>query len=275
MILLDELRRFVQLQLIEEAGVVDLANRQNRLAVVLVNKVHLIVISTSDVVKHQEIVIPKVFGIAIVEHKFDGYYQLTRLYADTAVASIVLLAATLEYWERVIPDTNVSPAAQQVIKRYYNQQKDNNTLIDPNFNTLNNSKLDYLNAVYLGPVGFNIKNAFKLGYQAITVAAKKSSIEDVEDMLLDAALDGFDRAYDDNIKTKRTFDDLLNASATEDLIAELERGLRGGTTRAKTLAWLKIHGNEIQDQIEDYDFKSRRAWETSIQPALEQLNSTL
>ncbi len=289
MITLYELRQIVRVHLLEEAGVVDLANRQlSHIAIVTV-KTSLIAVSTSEVVIHEGVPVPKVLGMAQADHEQNKDYRLRRLYADTAATSIVLLAAALEHWKRLLPDHSVSPAAQQVIKRYFEQNKGDPTRIELGgdlYKDDTNEHADFLKAAYLGPVGFDISRALSLGEKAIDNALTQSNDwtrDNVYDMVIDAAYNGFDQAYSDDVKTKRSFDDLFSdeASGLEgnwySLFKALAVGIQsGGTNKSKAVAWAQRHADELLDIVEDLkprqdkrDAEIERWWISTILPNLD------
>lgn len=280
MLTLNELRELIHRQLIEEANVMDLANRQlDRVAIVSYmngRMTSLIAISTSEIVNHEGVPIPKVLGLAQAVSEYDANYRLHRLYAENAVVSIVLLAAALEYWKSVFADYSVSPAAQQVIKRYFDQNKDNPALVEPDADSQGGRRADFLKAAYLGPVGFNLEHALQSGEKAINKAAEAGSEywtrDDVVDMVKDAANNGFDRAYKDISKTRHSLDDLLRDEAGKDLLAELVRAIRnGGTAKQKALEWLSSKVEEVYEMM-IADKNEMDAWYRIVQPALDKLN---
>ncbi len=279
---LNELRELVRLQLIQEAGVVDLANRQlERIGLMVYENgrmTSLIAISTTVVVEHEGVPIPMVLGLAQANLEYDANYRLHRLYADNAAVSVVLLAASLEFWKSVFTDHSVSPAAQQVIKRYYEQNKDNPALVEPGADVVgkNRNVPDYLRAAFLGPVGFDIEQALAEGEKAIdnvTHLLDESTREDVVDMIKDAADNGFDRAYNDISKTRHSLDDLFNASAAEDLLSELVKAIqKGGEAKSKALTWLGANLDDVRELM-DAEHPNPRAWANIVEPALDKLNS--
>lgn len=208
-----ELRQLVRELLLAEANAIDFANNLiGRYGVirfqVFDHKVTFIAISTKERVKHDNVVtIPKVLGSITATQGGDNVWRINKMYADNASAAILLLAATLESLKKVYADYSVSPAAQQVIKRYFDKVKDDPTLVtlndDPYRNHPKDNDPDFLKAAFLGPVGFNMRAAVKQAELAIDDVLIDQDQEDVENAILDAASYGFDTAYSDNMKTKR------------------------------------------------------------------------
>jgi len=281
---LNELRELIHRQLIEEANVMDLANRQlDRVAIVSYmngRMTSLIAISTSEIVNHEGVPIPKVLGLAQAVSEYDANYRLHRLYAENAVVSIVLLAAALEYWKSVFADYSVSPAAQQVIKRYFDQNKDNPNLVELEADTAGRAKHpDFLRAAYLGPVGFDIAGALAAGDKAIAAAGDPGNWghDDVRDMIVDAAFNGFDRAYSDDVKTKRSFDDLFREDAYHPLFKALMVAIQSGSTnKSKAVAWANQHVDDLLQVMQDLtpqrnkqDAEIEHWWTSTILPNLD------
>jgi len=282
MVTLKELRQYVRSQLIQEANVIGLANRQlGHIAFTLLKssssgRVSLIALSTSKIVVHEGTPIPLVLGYAQVKHEYDGNYRLKLLYGDNAVVSVVLLAGALEHWKSVFADNNVSPAAQQVIKRYFEQNKDNRALIERDADVNRDKHApDFLRAAYLGPVGFDIETALKEGDRVINKAAASSNEwtrDDVVDMIRDAAENGFQRAHADISKTRHSLDDLLNEPAPVELLSELVKAVqKGGEAQMKALTWLTDHEEDVYELLVK-SHPNMKDWGRIVQPALDKLN---
>jgi hypothetical protein len=278
---LTELRRLIHLQLIEEASVIDLANRQLDHIAIVVRPggagPTLYAVSAIETEKYLGVHSPKVLGLAQAFKEHDAYYRLNRLYADKSVAAIVLLAAALEFWKSVLPDYSVSPAAQQVIKRYFEQNKDNPKLIELDADTNGKrTQPDFLKAAYLGPVGFDLDAAFAAGDSIIEKAIKLNNHaydrEDIIDHMKDTANDGFDRAYADVTKTRHSLDDLLKDEALEDLLLVLTKAIKkDGDDRVKALSWLVSHEKAVEDLVTD-NLPDDKSWLQVIKPALDKLH---
>lgn len=202
--------------------------------------------------------------------------ETTDFIADSAAISVVLLAASLEYWKCVFADHSVSPAAQQVIKRYFDQNKDNPALVEPDADSYGRrSAPDFLKAAYLGPVGFNLAQAIETGEKAIAKAVVGSEFErdDVLDMIKDAANNGFDRAYNDVTKTRHSLENLYRDQAAEDLLIELVKAIqKDGSAKERALAWLAPLEDEVRTMLDEYH-PNPKAWAHIVQPALDKLNS--
>lgn len=271
---LNELRQYVRSQLIQEANVVGLANRQlDHVGLVQDKKgkyEYLIAVSLSG--KNA----PQVLGVSIAYKGTDvSYYRLIQFYSDTAVVAIVLLASSLEHWGVVVADHSVSPAAQQVMKRYFDQNKDNPGLIDPelDISVRRNSAPDYLKAAYLGPVGFDLETAFAHGDKALDLAVEKDphiTRNDALEMFIGQSLAGFDNAFADNAKTKTTFDTILVSARGRELCDELSKAItKGGSEREKAVSWLRLHADEASALVDPLNL---RTWINTIQPVIDKLN---
>lgn len=143
--------------------------------------------------------LPKVLGSATGQSKGD-VWQLRTLYADDPVTAVMLMGAAIEHWRRVVPDDSVSPAAQAVIKRYFEAYKD-----DPK--RIENADQGFLKATYLGPVGFDFNKASGAGDRAVEAAVDPATppVKEsgrVRAWLQIVAKKGFEAAYDDIKRTK-------------------------------------------------------------------------
>ncbi len=211
--MLNEIRALVHEILLTEVNAVDFANSLiGRYGVtrfqVFDHKVTFTVLSTKEKVKYDNVVtIPKVLGSVTATKGGNDVWRINKMYADNAPAAIMLLAATLESLGKVYADYSVSPAAQQVIKRYFNKVKDDPALVtlndDPYRNNSHDNDPPWLKAAFLGPVGFNLAAASKQAELAVDDVLTDQDQENVENAILDAASYGFSAAYDDDAKTKR------------------------------------------------------------------------
>lgn len=200
--------------LLTEANAIDFANNLiGRYGVIKYqffdHKITFVVVSANEKVKYDNVVtIPKVVGLITANQGGNDVWRINKMYADNASAAIMLLAAALESLGKVYADYSVSPAAQQVIKRYFNRVKDDPTLVKLNDDPYRNKpedtdEPDFLKAAFLGPVGFNMRAAVKQADLAIDDVIDGQDPEEVERAILDSASYGFDTAYDSDVKTKR------------------------------------------------------------------------
>jgi hypothetical protein len=179
---------------------------------------YLVAVSTKDSASYPiayDATLPKVLGSAAGKQEAGGW-RLHTLYADDPVTAIMLLGAALERWKKVLPDASVSPAAQAVMKRYFDTYKDDPSRIELNADPDRPSHGksiwqpdgdDFLKAAYLGPVGFNLAKASSSGDQAIDAAVDPATppVKEagrVRAWLQIVAKKGFEAAYDDVKRTK-------------------------------------------------------------------------
>ncbi len=210
MTLLNELREVVRELLLSEAGVADFANAQaGRYGLVRFEvsdtKVCLVVVSKSEEAKAGHLRIPKPLGLVTATKVNDGGWRIAKMYADSAPVAILLLAASLEAYKRVYTDYSVSPAAQQVIKRYFDKNEDDPTKVHQNadkWRMKDDREPDFLRAAYLGPVGFDLRGALKQGEAAVDPYIADQDQEAVEEAILGVAGMGFHTAYGNDDRTK-------------------------------------------------------------------------
>jgi len=152
--------------------------------------------------------IPKVLGAAVSTQDLLGR-RLNTLYADDATTAVMLLAASFEKWEWVVPDQSVSPAARQLLKRYFEEFKDDASKIQLGADTKRKdpNDPDFLRAAYLGPVGFELNRAVQTGEAAVIATIEpedlsKEEIANVKDWVTNRAKKGFSEAYGDDARTK-------------------------------------------------------------------------
>ena len=152
--------------------------------------------------------VPKVLGAAVSVADLSGR-RLKTLYADDATTAVMLLAASFEKWQWVVPDQSVSPAARQILKRYFDEFKDDPKMIELDADTKRKDPDDpvYLRAAYLGPVGFDLGRAIGLGDQAVEAVIEpedksQEETENVKQWITNCAKEGFTAAYGDAARTK-------------------------------------------------------------------------
>ena len=207
---LDELRALVRELLLSEASVIDFANAQtDRFGLIKFqlfdHKISLVVVSTTEKAGDQHLSFPKPLGLLTATKANSDGWRIAKMYADSAPVAMLLLAASLEAFGKVYPDYSVSPAAQQVIKRYFDKHKDDPTKVQLGADAdrmKDDSEAEFLRAAYLGPVGFDMRKAVKQGERAVDPFILDQDQETVEDAILSAASAGFSKAYSDDERTK-------------------------------------------------------------------------
>lgn len=207
---LRELRELVREILLAEADVMDFANalvgRYGLIRFeVFDTKTSLVVVSKDAKDGDGYLTYPKPLGLVTATKTNDGGWRIAKMYADSAAVAIMLLAASLESFGKVYADYSVSPAAQQVIKRYFDKNEDDPKKVRTNsdkWRLKDDSEPDFLKAAYLGPVGFDLKAALKQGEAIVDPYIMKQDQEAVEDAILSAGGIGFHAAYGDDGRTK-------------------------------------------------------------------------
>lgn len=107
------------------------------------------------------IVLPRVVGSVECEPQGDSEAIVRTLFADEPSAAVLLLVVALGYHRYLKADHAVSPAAQALLKRYYDHNKDDRELVIKS----TNKDLGFLGATYKGPVPgpFDLRSALTSG----------------------------------------------------------------------------------------------------------------
>lgn len=133
-------------------------------------------------------------------------WKMHTLWADAPTTAMTVLAASLERFKAIVPDETVSPAAQAMIKRYFDENKDDPTKVAKDAAPEHHDGPDFLRAAYLGPVGFDLTSALQAGDDIILSMIDKSQ-SDLEDedavvrTLLNQGRYGFNKSYASPKKT--------------------------------------------------------------------------
>ena len=287
---LDELRQLVKFELlIEGADIGALASRGLKSRAVIVggdggegSVEWIIVVSSTEKVDRHGNQFPKILAGVEGERTTEDTWAIRTLFSEDPVSAIVVLAASLGRWKRVVPDRDVSPAAKAVIKRYYDANKDDYQKIDQD-PYLEGDRRQYLQAIYLGPLpGFNLRAALQKGDALVNDTVihddpdeRLNTPERVRSVLVKQMINGFGDAYQDPDRTKKPlpdFDKLFEKALTSKsavdrsaLMYKIEDGLRrrGSRHYKFTLAWATAHRDEL-----DVFFQSIKNWANHIAPQL-------
>ncbi len=180
----------------------------------------LVAISDVDSSPIDDIEVPTVVGSVSGIMSSNGWV-LNTLYADDPITAIYLLGAALAKWKNVTPDKAVSPAAKAVIKRYWDDNKDNPKLVsqteeDPaadlkkslGWKSSQLSSGDFLSAVFHDPGNIALDDMFSTGDQIVNKYVSSNpdldSDDDVKDLIGAGAVMGFKSAYSSDKKTGRS-----------------------------------------------------------------------
>lgn len=266
-------------QLIAEASIVDFANK-------LSGKIGLLV----DKDEELDFDGPPLFVLVALQEKngkiiSTGYigasdegdgFRINKMYAHDAKTAVFLLAAALESWKRVFTDFNVSPAASDVIQRYYNQNLNDETKIEKfaDRDLAKSKSEDFLRAAYLGPVGFDLKASQYLALDMIAAISEQTGA-DKSEIIQNFVLGGseeFNKVYADKSKTKTTFDDLLKRKMFEKLVESLideiaDPKVKGAQKAA--IAWINDHSAEMKKILLASDEMLQDDWKMIVRPYLQ------
>ena len=197
-------------------------------------------------------------------------WQITTLYADDPITALMLLGTALHVWRAVIPDSFTSPAASALIKRYYDENKNDKNLIRRLTKHEHNDDLDergnHLNAIYMGPIaGFDPGAAIRLGDNIVKSSVKKSGVMTSKKWvyttyIVDAS-HGFDLAFRDPVKTK-SMDELMKFSEMEAVVKNPDQSYHPSSRIIDTLLTMIHSTNEslrkqaiefVDEHIHDLD----------------------
>ena len=67
-------------------------------------------------------------GVTLIEN--EGWYTVESLWSDSAAEAVTLLYSILEHYKQILPSRSISPAAQAVVKRFYNKYKNTEIVMD-------------------------------------------------------------------------------------------------------------------------------------------------
>jgi hypothetical protein len=197
-ILLSELRMLIGVSLLLEAIDIvaiahELVDTKDKCLVVHAGKpASVLVLDT----KIPESGAPTVTAAARVK-RFNDTNILVTLYSTNADDAILVMYATLKEFGSVVPDDRLSPAASEVLKRYFVTYKDDEEYIVRNKNYPDS----FLKATYLSPPGGPSIEALKIRGKDLLDETETS----LNSILNDAAV-GFGKAYQDPIKSGRLRD---------------------------------------------------------------------
>jgi len=163
------------------------------------------------------------------------WYRISTLWADSAVASVTLLYATLEHFKRIFPSDDISPAALSVVQRFYRKYKGTEVVQD---GVQEDDRPEIAAGYVWSP---------KLRSVPVLLGQPKS-IEQIQE-LKDAVWHGFNHAYADPKRTKRVDPDVfLHKGDFRDLLNLLSHWMNeGGSKENEALRWIGQHIGELQE----------------------------
>lgn len=157
---------------------------------------------------------------------------IDTLWANTASDAVAIVMAALAHWKRIKPSNDVSPAARAIIKRYYDDNKDDPTLVTP----LPAIKPGYMDAGYTAPPGLYVK------------VTRAHGPKQAKDFALAVSM-GFQKAY---VSAKTGFDDFSKLAKQQlwpDLRQALDSALHNQTAdsaKQAALQWVENHPQEME-----------------------------
>lgn len=169
-------------------------------------------------------------------------FILSTLFTKSAPDAVLVLYATLKEFKRIVPDASVSSAAQDVIKRYYEEHKD-----DPSF--IERSPRDtFLTAVYLSPPGPDVEDMKLRGEEFLSSqGGDEAGTLRLRRKIVKNAREAFFEKYNDPVATGK----LRGKSA--DVFVKLKSDLEGAmrTSDAETIADALERVKDVTDTLRD------------------------
>ena len=138
------------------------------------------------------------------------WWRLTYLYSNSPSSVPLTLVASLSFHRKVLADTSVSPAAESVIKGYYEKESSNPKLIQDDADTVRiengqDEKSPWLRAGYFAPPGTDAVawRARLAGDDIVEDISTKTGMseDEVRQKFAEAAEQGFSEAYADEKRT--------------------------------------------------------------------------
>ena len=168
---------------------------------------YVIVIGPSEQGKFPKI---KSAAIGFKDPEVSGWWRLAYLFSDSPSSTPLALVGALAFYKKVLADTSVSPAAEAVIKGYYEKESSNPKLVIADADEVRvkgkqDEKSPWLRAGYLTPPGADaVAWRSRLAGDDIIEELAKShdmSEDDVRNKFAQAAEEGFTEAYAEEGRT--------------------------------------------------------------------------
>jgi hypothetical protein len=173
--------------------------------------------------------------LRMVARRDGDWYRIGTLWADSPVASVTILYAMLAHFKRIVPSSDISPAAQAVVKRFYSKYKGTEVVVEG----VDETQEEELGAGYVWSP------------KLLKVPVKVSKPKNDEELanLKNSVLEEFDKAYSNPNRTKRDDPDVFLATRS---IIELHNLLQywiseGGSKESQALQWINSHIKELED----------------------------
>jgi len=168
---------------------------------------YVIVVGPSEEGKFPKI---KSAAIGFKDTEVPGWWRLAYLFSDSPSSTPLALVGALSFHKKVLADTSVSPAAEAVIKGYYEKESSNSKLVITDADEVRvkgkqDENAPWLRAGYLTPPGADAVawRSRLAGDDIVEELAKshKMSEDEVREKFAQAAEEGFTEAYAEEGRT--------------------------------------------------------------------------
>ena len=201
---LSELRTVLWAELLIEVDLGKIAQRASRSGIRLVQFKSQSPYTATDCI----VIVDKdnVMGGISASRRNDGFYIIDKLWANRPTDAVVLLMSALSVWKKIDPSRTVSPAARSIIKRYYEESKDDPKRVQQHIGaSRTRDTVPYLNAGYLDAGDFN----------AAPILVQEDNRNEIW-KLYQSFEDGFDAACEDDDRTG--FNDFTKIAKQGDML---------------------------------------------------------
>ena len=255
------------------------ASKGGKRAIIRVNEedyAMLIAIST-DI--NEETHLPNVLGMAqcAQESHMPGWWRLKALYSDDPAATVLLMYSALKVFQRVLADESVSPEAQKIVKRYYDDAvKSGSKAVVQNADTYREeTDPDFLKAGYLDPgKGPNMNTLMRSGTETLNAVVDSGETKfkttwSLAQYLAEIADQGFEKAYENVERTGyRDFDQMLRSKAYKQILYGLEDAFyASGEEARRALSWYKENQDKVQEFV-NANPKWTTFWKERVVPSM-------
>jgi hypothetical protein len=216
----------------------------------------------------------KVTAAAIGEPVEGGWWRLKYLYSDELSSTMLALLGALSLYKRVLPDLDVSQAAEKLIKTYFDKSKDDTSLIQLDADKIRKEEQrdqgpgrEHLRAGYLSPPGSEsvVGSAVSSGEKLVKDFSAENDVKpnDVKEDLAKIAIEGFTEAY---AKPEKTGSEQIPADINDKIFNALKKGdfkeatkllsdsykKKSSSKKTWIVTWLRNNEGQIVDHVKNF-----------------------
>lgn len=166
-------------------------------------------------------------------------WEVTQAWATDPRAAVALFGSCLVAKERLLPDSDLTPAAKAIIKRWYSRHKDDGS-IEPGPKRQVYDTDPAFNSIYTVPAGFT---------SPVPIEPVRQH-DDIKHFLRRSVRQGFHKAYEDLSKTgELNLDSFLKTKDWSGLQRALVKIFLDGQGDSKgAAAWVNKHADMLRQQ---------------------------